>query len=242
MVINDSNREALQKTLGTWYHSIVPLIESDVWDKLYGYLKSQSAAKVEIVPKSTDTWKMLQKCSRDKVRAIVITEGVYAKKRMGIIQSNGIPLDSSNTAPYQHPWMYQWQLQIEAQYGFHPDNDTDNCSLEWLLTEEHVLLLPSSLTAQVDMQESHQIQWHETLKWMIQNIINQYMPGIPVVLIGNASKFEQYLKPESNPIKKVESIESACKVARVWRMGDRQIEWNRAGTNKQGTRTTMVTN
>jgi uracil DNA glycosylase len=209
------------------------LVESPVWDQLYAFLKAESQKGKVLIPKSSDTWKSLQLCDRTKVKAIVLLQCPYATQREKVTISNGVPMDCSNIAPHQQPSLSAWWDAIEQQYGFHPDNDL-RCDISYLLREEHVLLLNTSLTVELNKVDSHQTQWHDVMKWFIENVINKYLNGIPIVMCGTqAQRFEKYLNPLANPLLKVEHPAAASYANRNWKHQDMHLWINKIieGTN-----------
>lgn len=219
MQVNDN----IRKQLGSWMPWMQELVESPIWDNLYRFLQSEGKSGKVILPKSSDTWKSLELCDKDKVKTIVLLQCPYATRRElkngeKVNVANGIPLDCTNTKPYQQPSLYHWFRAIEDQYGFHPDNDVDRCDLSYLLQEEHVLLLNSSNTVELNKVDSHSTQWYPITQWFIENVVNRYLNGIPVVLVGTqAQKFEKFLVPMANPILKVEHPAAAAHQDRAFR-------------------------
>jgi len=95
------------------------------------------------------------------------------------------------------------------------------CNIEYLLKEEHVLLLNTSLTVEREKVDSHSQQWAPIMQWFIENVINKYLNAIPVVLCGTtAQRFEKYLNPLANPIMKVEHPAAASYGNRDWKHQD----------------------
>jgi len=219
--------DKVKDQFGDWAPLMKDLIESEIFNNLYRFLKAEKAKGREILPKSDEVWKSLRLCSRHKVRAIILLQCPYATKRDGVTISNGIPMDCSNIAPYQQPSLYQWYQAIENQYGFDVDGDL-RCDLSYLLKEEHVLLLNTSNTVEALKVDSHAQQWAPVMQWFIENVINKYLNGIPVVLVGTqAQKFEKYLNPLANPIKKVEHPAAASYANRDWKHEDMHLWCNK---------------
>ncbi len=213
--------EGIKQQLGNWWPVMQDLIENTPhWDNLYRFLKTQSQQGRTIIPKSTDTWKSLQLCDRTKVRAIILLMCPYATERemngKKVQVANGIPLDCTNTAPYEQPSLYHWWQSIEEQYGFDPENKL-GCSIDYLLSEEHVLMMNVSNTCELNKPDSHLEIWTPVMQWFIENVINKYLNGIPVVIVGtSAAKFEKFLNPLANPILVVEHMAFAARMNKTW--------------------------
>jgi len=216
MTITDANRGKLQAQFGTWLELIAPFIESTAWDSIIGTLKATTAANKEVYPASSELFKSFALCNRNKLKAIVITGGPYANKLQGKIIANGIPYDSSNVK-YDQPVLYNWYQAYEKDYGFDPDNDL-SLDLSYLLTQEHVLLIGSSLTVETQKPEIHAQLWEPMWKYIIEEIINQYYRGLPIVLIGlQAGKLEKYIAPMLHHVLKVEDPQTAVQYNRPWK-------------------------
>lgn len=216
MLINDK----IKLQLGSIWPWMQELVESELWDNLYKQLKSISASGKEIIPKSADLWKSLELIDKNNIKAVILLQCPYATKRNGVTIANGLPMDCSNIAPYQQPSLHHWWNAVEEQYGFHPDND-NRCDLSYLIREEGVLMMNSANSVELNKVDSHAQMWHPITRWIIENIVNRYLNGVPVVLIGTqAQKFEQYLNPLANPIKKVEHMAAAAYADRKWAHGN----------------------
>lgn len=215
--------EKVREQFGNWDVWMKDLIESEILNNLYRFLKSEKQKGREIIPASKDVWASMKYTDRNKVKCIVLLQSPYATQRevnkVKVTISNGIPLDCESIKPYQMPALYQWYQAIETQYGFHPDNDNSN-SMKYLL-EQGVWMFNTAGTSEINKDGSHQQQWHEVTKWIIENIVNKYLNGVPIIIIGTAAKkFEQYLNPLANPIKYVEHPSVAAQGNRDWKHED----------------------
>jgi uracil-DNA glycosylase len=209
--------EKLSQQFGTWLELFRPFIESEAFDKIFGVLKASTKAGKEIYPKSAEVFKSFELCDRHKMKALILLQSPYPTKRNGVVVANGIPMDCSNIAPYQQPTMWQWYQAMEEQYGFDPFNDL-RCDLSYLLQEEHVMLLNSSLTIEAGKPDSHAQLWEPFMKYFFEEIIDKYYKGLPIVLIGKpAQVYEKYIMPISHYIKKVEHPAAASYQNRAWK-------------------------
>ncbi len=233
MVITDSIKERL----GDWWPWMQELVESDTWDQLYSYLKAESGKGRVIIPKSAEVWKSLQLCPRDKVKAIILLQCPYATERdmkgKKIQVASGVPLSCENIAPYLQPALQQWYWAIDAQYPFHPA-DVQDPDINYLL-KEGVLLLNTSMTVELNKIDSHQAAWAPVMQWFIENVINKYLNGIPIVLVGGAAqKFEKYLNPMANPLMKVEHPSTASAANKDWKHEDMHLWLDKIITANNG--------
>lgn len=200
MEINDT----IRKQMGSWNDLFAPFIQSEKWDKIFGTLKQQSQAKKIIIPASIDVFKSFELLDRTKLKAIFVLMDPYPSFKEGKMIASGIPMSCSITKELQ-PSLYNFYQSIEDSYfKFDPDMDwrADN---SYLLTEEHVLLLNTSLTVEKDKVGSHSQLWMPFMQFFIEGIINKYYTGLPIILCGNsAQKLEKYISPMLHYILKVE--------------------------------------
>ena len=220
MVINESNEGKLKGQFGDWYELIKPFLLTDAFDKIIGHLKATVNAGKQVIPKSNELFKSFEKCSRHKVKTIILLQCPYATKRQDVVIADGIPMSCGNIAPYMQPILYQWYQALEKTYGFDVDND-QRPDISYLLEEEGVLLLNSALSVEYQKVDSHAQLWEPFTKFILEEVVGQYMPGIPIVLCGTAAqKYEKYILPMKNPIKKIEHPASASYQNRDWKYDD----------------------
>lgn len=206
-----------------WCRLLKPFIESDRFDAIFRFLKEESKVKKKtILPDSKDLFKSFLLCPPDKIRAIVLLMDPYptVKKVKGIDTpiANGVPMDCSNTGIPQ-PSLDAWYDAIEQCYDLPLDSDIDRrVDLSYLLQEEGVLLLNSSLTVEKDKSNSHAAIWEPFMTYLFESVINEYMTGLPIVLCGtSAQKYEKYINPMRHYILKVEHMAAASYQSRAWK-------------------------
>lgn len=208
--------DKLKTQLNTWADVMKPLVESSEWDQLYANLKATVKSGKLVIPKSDEVWKSLQLCDRSKLKAVIVLQCPYATKRNEVVIADGIPMNCQNIAPYKQPSLYQWEQALEQQYGFDPDNDL-RCNLQYLIEEEHVLLINSSLTVEYMKVDSHSLWWEPIMKYVIEEVIGKLYKGLPICLLGSqAQKLEKYINPMVHYIKKVEHPAAAAHQNRNW--------------------------
>jgi uracil-DNA glycosylase len=210
--------DKIRQQLGTWTDLFVPFIETSAWDKIFTDLKMQVQARRTIVPKSANIFKSFELCDRNKMKAIIVLMDPYPSfTKDGEMIANGIPMDCGNTGKLQ-PTLELFHQGIEDCYfGFSPDYDK-RVDISYLLKEENVLLLNSSLTCERDKPGSHSQLWLPFMKFLIEEILNKYYRGIPIVLCGaQAQKLEKYIQPMLHHILHVEHPVAANYQNRMWR-------------------------
>ncbi len=224
MQITKENEPGLQKSFGTWYPLMRRFIETDQFSQIFATLRSEKQKGKNIYPIASEVFKSFELCSRHKIKALVILQCPYATVRQGTVIANGIPMDCSNIKPYQQPSLHNWYMGLETTYGFHPDNDL-RCSLEYLLKEESVMLINSSLTVEESKPDTHMQLWEPFMRYFIEEVINKYNCGMPVVLIGStAQRLENSFNPMCHHILKCEHMAAAAHQNREWKFNN-MFEW-----------------
>ena len=218
MIITEALESKLRGQMGSWYQSFLPFIESVEMDKIFAFLKASSAAKKTIIPKSGDLFKSLEKCDKQKLKAVIVLSDPYANVKGDIIAACGIPLDSSNTGIIQSHLSIFYH-GIENTYGFDIEMDI-RANISYLLEEEHVLLINSSLSVEKDKPGSHAVIWVEFMKHFFK-ILNEEHRGLPIILLGaQAQKYEKEINPLLHYVLKAEHMETASQQNRHWKYND----------------------
>jgi len=211
----DYNKIAPQ--FGSWSEMFREFIEGEGLSKIFGFLKLETKKGKIILPESVNVFRSFSECPREKVKCLIIGQDPYnTKTKEGKVIANGIPLSCELTGSLQ-PSLEQWYMAIEEQYkGFDPDMDfrPDN---SYLLVEEGVLLLNSSLTVEYLKPGSHEYIWLPFMQYFIEEIINKYYRGLPIVLLGGqAQKLEKFINPLMHHVLKVEHPAAASHQNRKW--------------------------
>ena len=213
--------DKIKERFGSWLPMFEPFITTPEFDKIFSFLQHQKSIKRVIVPTSDDVFKSFELCHRDNIKAIVILMDPYPSiTKDNIVIANGVPMSCANTGALQPTLEIFYQGIEDSFFGFSPDFDkrADN---SYLLIEEGVLLLNSSLTCEKDKPGSHAEAWHPFMKFFIEGILNEYYRGLPIVLCGaQAHKLEKYISPLLHYVKKVEHPVAASYQNRAWRYDD----------------------
>lgn len=214
--------EKIKEQLGSFWPLFLPFIESPAWDNIFTFLKSQSQAKKVIIPKSDDVFKSFSLVDKHKLKAVIYLMDPYPTiSRDGVMLADGVPMSCVNTGVLQSS-LQLFYTAIEKDYlqGFDVEFDErpDN---SYLLREEGIMLLNTSLTVERDKVGSHSEIWVPFQKFFIEEILNKYYKGIPIVLAGqSAQKMEKYFNPMLHYIKKCEHPVSGSYQNRLWDNGD----------------------
>jgi len=216
MIINDT----IKGQLGNWWPLFLPFIESSKWDEIFTNLKMQSQAHRVIIPKYVDTFKSFELVDKDKVKAIFFLMDPYPTFKNDVMIADGVPMSCKNTGILQ-PSLQLFYDAIEGDYlGFDPDFDArpDN---SYLLKEEHVMLINTSLTVEKDKVGSHAQLWAPFMRFFIEEVLNKNFRGLPIILCGqSAQKLERYFNPMLHYIKKIEHPVAASYQSRLWNHDD----------------------
>lgn len=208
--------DRIKEQLGSWWSLWVPFIESPEWDKIFIFLKSESGKGKILIPKAPDLFRSFEYTDREKMRALIILMDPYPTFKGDIMVADGCPISCANTSVLQ-PSLQLFYEAVESLYaGFDPDMEykPDN---SYLLKEEHVMLLNSSLSVQKDMVGSHTAIWQPFMQFFIEEIINKYYRGLPILLLGtSAQKLEKYINPMLHHIIKAEHPAAAAHGNRSW--------------------------
>jgi uracil-DNA glycosylase len=217
--------EKIKTKFGTWLPLFIPFIQSDKFDEIFRYLKMNVNAGRKVIPSSNDLFKSFELTDRNKLKVIIVLMDPYPSlSKDKIVIANGIPMDCSNTGVLQ-PSLELFYGGIENSYfGFEPDMDM-RADISYLLKEEHVLMLNSSLSVELEKVGSHKALWTPFMKFFFEDVINKYFRGLPIVLCGDAAqKMERYINPMIHYIKKVEHPVAASYANRSWNYDD-MFKW-----------------
>jgi len=216
--------DKIRSQMGSWVELFTPFIQSEQWDKIFTTLKTLSMNKRTVIPKSPDVFKSFELCDRQKVKAVIVLMDPYpSTTKEGEIIADGVPMSCKGKSRLQ-PTLEQWYGGIEEDcggtgesvIGFIPDMDRSG-DIDFLLTEEGVLLLNSCLTCELNKPGSHVELWTPFMKFFIEEIVNNYYKGLPIVLCGaQAQKLEKFINPMLHYVKKIEHPVSGSYANRAW--------------------------
>lgn len=213
--------ENIKNSFNTWLPVMEKFIVSPEMDKLFAFLKSETIKGKSVLPESKNLFKVFELCPRDSVKCIIIEQDPYnTKTKDGKVIASGIPMDCSLTGKLQPSLSTFYEAAEEQLGGFNPmiDLRADN---SYFVREEGVLLLNSALTVEYLKPGSHEYNWVPFMQYLIEEVINVFYRGLPVVLLGTqAQKLEKYINPMIHHILKVEHPAFAARENRKWRSQD----------------------
>jgi uracil-DNA glycosylase len=204
MQITDKLREQIGPA---WTKMLAPFIESEEMDKLFRYIKERGKVS-RICPKSEDLWKALRLTPPDKVRVIVAGiapyhtytsngKGKYKGDEYPVADGLALSCSKSYKEKGLQPSLEQVYNCLEMEYnnnmldpGMIRDGDLT------YLAQQGVLLYNVALTVEEGKACSHNDAWGKFNQYFWEEVVNKYMKGIPVILLGQQSwKSEQYIAP-----------------------------------------------
>lgn len=212
----------------SWAPLFKSFIEGDELNKVFGFLKSETAKNKRVFPDSKLVFKSFVECPREKMKVLIISQDPYnTTTKDGNIIADGIPMSCVLTGKLQ-PSLSNFYEEAELQCGgFDPDIDY-RPDIGYLLREEGVMILNSSLTVEMLKSGSHEAIWSRFMQFFIEEIVNIYYKGLPIVLLGSqAQKLEKYINPMLHYILKVEHMAAAAHQNRRWYSQDMFLWINR---------------
>jgi len=204
MQITKQNETKFESQFGTWFSLMRRMIESDTFDQIFAFIKGEVGKGKKVMPVSADLFKSFELCDRYKLKAVMLFSCPYTTLHDGKMIADGVPLSCKNISPHLQSPLSAWYNAIEHSYEFHPDNDISG-NIDWLLIEEHILMLNTSLTVEQGKPDSHAAYWTPFIQWFIEEILNKMYRALPIVLCGpHAQRFEKYINPLNHHILKIE--------------------------------------
>ena len=202
--------ESLQKQFGSWSPFFEKFITSDKFDAIFKVLKSTSQSGKKVIPLASDLFKSFSLCDKNKVKAIIFFNDPYCEVRDGVVVADGVPLSSSNSEVMLLPQTIFFEAIEDTYMGFDPMMDYRK-NLEYLLTEEHILLVHIALSCEAGKPGFHEALWQEFQQFFIKEVLNVYFKGLPIVLCGQmAWKLEKYINKDIHYVKRIEFPGSAA--------------------------------
>lgn len=191
----------------SWYKYFDKYLESKEFETIMEFLKNNSKVlKRVIIPESQYLFDSFKYCNADELKAVVILDEPYNYIKKDVIVATGTPLTSKQGTDIQ-PLLDKWHQALdEITSAFTPTVDITN-NIDYLLNQERVLMINSALTVELNKPGSHYQIWQPFMKYFIEEVLNKYYRGLPIVLIGtNAGKLERFIDPLVHNILKVEMI------------------------------------
>ncbi len=216
--------DVIKERFGTWLPYFQPFIESAEFDKIFEFLKAQKSLSRIVLPESKNVFKSFELCDASKVKAVIVLMDPYPSvAKDGVIIADGVPMSCNNTGVMQPSLEIFYQGIEHSYFGTNPAIDKrPDCS--YLMTEEGVMLINSSLTCEKDKPGSHASVWTPFMKFFFETVLDNFS-GLPIVFCGaQAQRFERYINPLRHYIFKVEHPVAANYSNRAWDYKD-MFKW-----------------
>jgi uracil-DNA glycosylase len=181
--INSMNYEKVASQFGEWGPKFKPFIESDAFDEIFKFLKSESAQGKTICPASKDVFRAFRETPYKDLKAIFLLQDPYPWIKNGVMVADGIPMSCSNNKILQ-PSLELFYEGMEDDLGIKVPRNPD---LSYLCNQG-VLFLNSSLTVEANKRNSHKGIWDKFNSFLVEEVINFYNTGLCYVSLGEDAK------------------------------------------------------
>lgn len=177
----------------SWHGKMQPFIESEQCDKIYEYLKKESARGKKIAPLSTNVYRCFKETPLDELKVVLMGMCPYHTLYNGSPVADGLLMGCTATGKLQ-PSLEQFYHGIETELynGLNLDM-IKNPDVSYL-AKQGVLMLNAALTTEINKAGSHIAIWEPFIKYLYEEVIND--TDVPTVFLGkDAAKNRRYCKP-----------------------------------------------
>ena len=151
----------------SWHNIIKPFIESEECDKIYAFLKKESARGKKIAPNSSDVFRCFKETKLSDLKVVLIGVCPY------------------HTASFNKECIADELYEGKDLYHI-LDPDVS------YLAKQGVLMLNAALTTEINKAGSHLDIWEPFMKYIFENIFD--VERVPIVFLGKeAAKLKKYL-------------------------------------------------
>lgn len=177
----------------SWHPKIRPFIESDECDKIYDFLKKESARGKKIAPLSSDVFRAFKETAYDDVRVVLMGMCPYHTSRNGLYVADGLLMGCSHTGVLQ-PSLDQFYNAVEKDvYNGLNLKYTKTPDVSYL-AHQGVLMLNAALTTEINKAGSHIALWQPFTEYLFTDVL--VLTQAPVVFLGkDAAKYTRFVPP-----------------------------------------------
>lgn len=177
-----------------WFKVLKPFIESEDFDNILKFLKSQSEQGKNVFPKSENLFRAFKVTKFEDVKVIMIGQDPYYQP--GI--ADGLAFSCGITGKLQ-PSLEAIHSEIERTV-YNGMNFTDNvCNADLTyLAQQGVLLLNAALTVEQGSpnNEQHHNIWAPFMKYLMDKVFCEYKQDIVFIFLGKvAQKWQSFTMP-----------------------------------------------
>lgn len=161
----------------SWHTSMKKWVESKESAKVYAFLRNQKGK--EIAPKANLTFRSFEQ-SLKNVKVVVLLEEPYCEKLGDVQFADGVPL-SCEYVDKMHSQLNEFYDALEREFYDMNLNVIKNKDLKFL-TNQGVLFLSSSLTAELGSIGKHKDVWISLIGHLIKTVFCK--KNIPILFCG----------------------------------------------------------
>lgn len=200
-----------------WGKKLQPFIESKEMGEIYKFLRREKARGRIICPDSRVTYRAFRETPYKDLKVIFFAQNPYPWFKNDVMVADGIALSCSNTKVLQ-PSLDQFYDGIEDDLcGGLDVAMVKNPDLSYLCNQG-IMMLNTSLTVEKDKPGSQVELWLPFMRYLIEEVLNDYGSNLIFVLSGKCSMFlERYINPIAHRIIKIEHPAAAAHEFRKWR-------------------------
>jgi len=170
----------------SWHKAIQPFIESEECDKIYKFLKAESAGGKKISPASSNVYRCFLETPLDEIQAVMIGGTPYTEWENGQPIADGLLLGCSVTNKL-HPKLNNYYRGIEKEFyegiQIHIIKDPN---VEFLCNQG-VLMLNLGLTASKGEEKIHADVWEPFMRFLFTEILNPLR--VPYIFIDESCDY-----------------------------------------------------
>jgi uracil-DNA glycosylase len=179
----------------SWHVKMKPFIESEECDKIYEYLKRESARGKKIAPLSHNVFRAFKLTPLDKVKVVMIGMCPYHTFKNGKPVADGLLMGCSETEIRQ-PSLDKFYEGLEEELYKGLNLHAPKSPIVNYLARQGVLMYNAALTTEMNKAGSHIGNWEPFTKYLLEKVLDT--SGAIYVFLGkDAAKYERYLPPMS---------------------------------------------
>lgn len=175
----------------SWHDKMKPFIESEECDKIYAFLKKESARGKKFAPLSSNVFRAFKETPLTDLKVVMIGMCPYHTAKNGIPVADGLLMGCSITKQLQ-PSLEKFYNGVQAELNL-PNEDVIKGPDVSYLAKQGVLMLNAALTTEINKAGSHIALWEPFIKHFFECIETE---GAPIIFLGkDASKYKKYVGP-----------------------------------------------
>lgn len=200
-----------------WGPKLRPFIESEECDNIYKFLKAEKARGKIMCPEHPNTFRAFKETPYNELKCIWFLQNPFPWFKGDKMVADGIALSCSNTKRLQPSLeQFYWGIEDDLHNGLNL-NYEPNPDLSYLC-RQGIMMLNTSLTVEMNKPGSQVELWLPFMRYLLEEVIANYNPGLVIVLSGKCSMFlEKYINPLQHHLLFTEHPAAASHEFRSWR-------------------------